>query len=85
MEAVAYISKSGRPGYKQRMTEDEYHDCNESYTGFCLSCGSSRGSCEPDAAKYKCETCGEMRVYGLDNLLAMGLVEIATENGGETI
>lgn len=39
--------------------------------GFCLKCGSLEGSCEPDARRYKCGTCGEMSVYGAQELMWM--------------
>ena len=42
-------------------------------TGFCLACGNEQGGCEPDARRYKCESCGARHVYGADEL-AMVLV-----------
>ena len=38
-------------------------------TGICLACGEEQGGCEPDARKYECESCGEKRVYGSEELL----------------
>lgn len=37
--------------------------------GFCTQCGEEQGGCEPDARRYKCEACGEMAVYGAEELL----------------
>ncbi|CAM5656396.1 hypothetical protein MAUB1S_11416 [Mycolicibacterium aubagnense] len=37
--------------------------------GFCLSCGFEQGGCEPDAREYECETCGELQVYGAEEIL----------------
>lgn len=39
--------------------------------GFCTACGHEQDSCEPDARKYKCESCGEQKVFGADELLMM--------------
>lgn len=39
--------------------------------GFCLSCGEEAYGVEPDAARYKCECCGEREVYGSHNVLVM--------------
>jgi len=39
--------------------------------GFCLACGAEAYCVEPDARKYECETCGEKRVYGAEELLMM--------------
>jgi len=40
-------------------------------TGFCTACGDEQGYCEPDARRYKCESCGEHKVYGAEELLRM--------------
>lgn len=29
--------------------------------GFCIACGAEADGCEPDARRYKCESCGEMK------------------------
>lgn len=41
--------------------------------GFCLACGLEHNGIEPDARKYKCEECGERRVYGAEELALMML------------
>ena len=38
-------------------------------TGFCIACGQERMYCEPDARNYECESCGEFKVYGAQELL----------------
>jgi hypothetical protein len=43
----------------------ERDDC----TGICLACRNEQGNCEPDARKYECEACGELKVYGAEELL----------------
>lgn len=37
--------------------------------GFCITCGEEQEGCEPDMRKGKCEHCGELKVYGADELL----------------
>lgn len=37
--------------------------------GFCLACGTDVTSIEPDARRRKCECCGELSVYGAEELL----------------
>jgi predicted RNA-binding Zn-ribbon protein involved in translation (DUF1610 family) len=39
--------------------------------GFCIACGEEAYGVEPDARKYKCETCGKKKVYGAEELLIM--------------
>ena len=38
-------------------------------TGICVKCGADQQDCEPDARRYKCESCGERAVYGAQELL----------------
>lgn len=37
--------------------------------GFCIDCGHEQDGCEPDARKYKCESCGKRAVYGAERTL----------------
>ncbi len=54
---------------EQVMTAVESGD----YIGICITCGYEQEGVEPDACKYKCEDCGERKVYGAEELLlAMG-------------
>ena len=40
-------------------------------SGFCLACGDQTYGIEPDAHEYTCESCGEPKVYGAEELLFM--------------
>ena len=42
---------------------------SDEYMGFCVACGYEQYGVEPDARKYKCEDCGERKVYGAEELL----------------
>ena len=44
--------------------------------GFCRSCVEEQGGCEPDARNYECECCGERQVFGAEELLMIGGLEI---------
>lgn len=48
--------------------------------GGCVACGEIQEGCEPDARGYECDSCGAHKVYGLEELLIMGRVELV---GGE--
>lgn len=39
--------------------------------GFCLACGKSAHGVEPDAQRYRCESCGRPAVYGAEEVLMM--------------
>jgi len=74
MRTVQYKAKNGamqyRPtaAYAQRLMEQS------DYPGFCLACAAEHDSVEPDARKYHCTDCGAHKVYGLEQLVLMGLV-----------
>lgn len=38
--------------------------------GFCTKCGDDADGCEPDARNHKCYSCGEMGVFGAEELLS---------------
>jgi len=44
--------------------------------GACISCGERAYGVEPDARQYKCESCGAFTVYGLEELLIMGHIDL---------
>ena len=57
------------------ITAERVHDaCRARMTtlanpGFCVACGAEAEGVEPDAREYECEACGELAVYGADELL----------------
>ena len=53
-----------------RVTIDEINDD----IGFCIKCGTEAYNVEPDARQYYCESCEELGVYGLQELLLMGII-----------
>jgi DNA-directed RNA polymerase subunit RPC12/RpoP len=56
------------------VTAEEAHDHGN---GACLACGAEVASgIEPDARQYDCEACGAARVYGIEELAIMGMLDI---------
>ena len=47
----------------------ERHMTSLDNPGFCVVCGADAEGVEPDARKYKCESCGERGVYGAEELV----------------
>lgn len=78
MESVPYKTKSGATLYRPIVTSDEAY---EGTLGFCLACGQEAYGIEPDARKYVCESCEAPKVYGLEELAVMGLLELADGDG----
>lgn len=58
------------------MPESEYGELSEDNGGLCLYCGEPAYGVEPDARRYVCEGCNQPQVYGLEELLIMGRIEI---------
>lgn len=51
-------------------------DIADGTLGICLACGNIQDGCEPDARGYACEECSAKRVYGLEEALISGFVEL---------
>jgi hypothetical protein len=59
------------------MSSSEFYDLTENSGGICRNCGeTTEGGCEPDARNYQCESCGEREVFGVEEALISGWVEI---------
>jgi hypothetical protein len=39
--------------------------------GFCVGCGAEHDGFEPDARNCECESCGELNVFGAEELALM--------------
>ena len=74
MRAIPYTTTGGAAQFRPAMSDSEYRESDN--TGFCLACGESADCVEPDARRYPCESCGARKVYGLEELLVMGLLTI---------
>ena len=60
-----------------KISEEEYLSHTEAYDGVCLSCGEfTCGEVEPDACNYHCESCGKSEVFGVEEALMMGKLEL---------
>lgn len=85
MQKIAVKMKSGRTRFRPLLTEEEYRDltCSLDNPGFCLDCGEECQGVEPDARRYRCESCGMPAVFGLEELLIMGLVQFQAPEGSQ--
>jgi len=63
-----------------RITLDQILNAvQDDYIGICIACGNEQEGVEPDARKYECESCGERKVYGAEELLmATGAIQSFT-------
>jgi hypothetical protein len=71
MRKQAYRAKSGQQRYRPIITERELY--GDESLGFCLDCGKTAYEVEPDARQYLCESCKKPYVYGLEELVLMGV------------
>ena len=81
MKKVQYKAKSGKTQWKPVFDRNFERACYEEGIGFCLACGSTQSFVEPDGRRYTCEDCRQPKVYGLEELLLMGLVDTKEEAG----
>lgn len=58
-----------------RFTCEALEAADQDCGGFCIVCGDEADGCEPDARKYKCESCGMHQVYGAGEIALMGLMK----------
>lgn len=80
MKTHKYKARSGAEQYMPILDEDEIanYATDGSGEGFCLACGElSENHVEPDARKYRCDHCEAHKVYGIPELLIMGLYKTA--------
>jgi len=60
-----------------QMTEEEFIQHRDDCNGICLHCKEVvYGGVEPDAERYRCEICEQDEVYGIEQLMLMGYIEI---------
>ena len=77
MRAKKVNTRSGAVRYAQVMTEGEYSSSADEGGGACVMCGSpAEDYVEPDARQYHCDCCGQDGVYGLEELLIMGYIQL---------
>lgn len=78
MKTKDIVSDKGTKFTIPVVTADEMQDImfGMGNPGWCLTCGEEVDGVEPDARKYLCECCGERKVYGMEELLMMGLLII---------
>lgn len=70
--------RTGKPrvGVKVTVTEDEFLEMGNNYEGVCLYCGEVASGVEPDAHKYHCDACNKKGVFGLEEALLWGRVQV---------
>lgn len=73
-------TKSGTDYYRFEMNETEFVSCDNDNEGLCVFCGETASGVEPDARKYPCESCKKKGVYGMQELLLMGLVTFTEDS-----
>ena len=82
MQAKAVTSKTGKTLYVPMFDSPEEIQrimFEDNTQGFCIACGEDAYGVEPDARRYECESCGENKVYGLEEIVMRGWVAYAPE------
>ena len=68
-----YTSRSGEKLWKPSAKWIQAALARDDNDGFCLACKHDQGGCEPDMRRGECEACGELKVYGAEELLLCGI------------
>lgn len=76
MTAIPYTTVKGKNQFMPKVRKSELGE----YLGFCLACGAEAHNVEPDARRYTCEACGAEKVYGLEELLLMNLLQFEDQD-----
>ena len=64
---------------RKKMTMLAWVQARENYIGWCTECGSRREQTEPDAREYQCEVCGSRTVYGAEEWINEGWLEVVDD------
>jgi DNA-directed RNA polymerase subunit RPC12/RpoP len=78
MERESFKTTKGATKYRPVITDETelgHLMITGDMLGFCVDCGAEAYGVEPDARRYECEDCGARGVYGLAELLMMGLIK----------
>jgi hypothetical protein len=65
------------------ITSEEYARLNEDSVGVCIGCGMEADGCEPDTRERECEACSQNKVYGLEELMIMNLIQLEDPDDGD--
>lgn len=65
-----------------KLSIEEYATYTDENAGYCKTCDAItvESGVEPDADGYACAKCGERTVYGVEQAVLMGLIEVAEED-----
>jgi len=77
LNTLAYACLAMQRKTKVTVAEGAMYAYVEGNCGVCVECGEwTSGGVEPDAEKDKCTVCSKMAVYGAEQALLMGLIEL---------
>lgn len=62
----------------KRITFRTFETRMEAYAGFCVKCQAwtRANGCEPDACAYPCPRCKGATVYGAEECMLQGLIDV---------
>jgi hypothetical protein len=67
----------------ESISEGQYRNATNANDGWCTGCKEiiEGGGVEPDAEGYRCDQCDGMTVFGVEQALLMGLIDIGESIG----
>jgi len=73
MQCEQYTNRNGEQRWRPIFNK-EFEQLVQDNHGFCIACGNDQSGVEPDARGYRCDECHQMKVFGLEELVMMGLI-----------
>lgn len=70
---------------KITMTEFLYREFQNDHAGVCVKCNAVNFEVEPDACGYECEDCGKFAVYGIEQLMVCGKIDLTEDDSKVTL
>lgn len=70
------MPRLSKPVLPFRMTEAQYQRAENEFEGRCRACGAVANGLEGDVCASPCPRCRQFQVYGMQELLERGEIEI---------
>jgi hypothetical protein len=66
-----------KPHIPKVVAEYDFTEYAEQNMGYCKACREfTHDCCEPDARNYECPECGESEVFGAEEAMLIGIIEV---------
>ena len=68
---------------RKKLTFTAWRDARENHIGWCRACGATQSVTEPGDREHECSVCGGHEVFGADEWIGEGWLEVVDDEGVE--